>query len=52
MSAPIVTTYDVKLEIEGVRLPDMLVMTIGILNTKGNVLRTTKHLKVSLIMLL
>jgi cytochrome P450 len=38
MFAHIVTTYDVKLEIEGVRPPDMCVMTSYLPNPKANVL--------------
>ena len=38
MFAHIVTTYDVKLEIEGVRPPDMWVMTSCVPNPNANVL--------------
>jgi cytochrome P450 len=38
MFAHIVTTYDVKLEIEGVRPPDMWVKTSCVPNPKANVL--------------
>jgi cytochrome P450 len=38
MFAHIITTYDVKLEIEGVRPPDMWVMTSCIPNPKASVL--------------
>ena len=41
MFAHIVTTYDVKLEIEGVRPPDMLVMTTCVPNSSP---KTSKHL--------
>jgi cytochrome P450 len=38
MFAHIVTTYDVKLEIEGVRPPDMWVMNACVPNPNANVL--------------
>ena len=48
MFAHIVTTYDVKLEIEGVRPPDMLVMTTCVPNSSP---KTSKHVEVFPIML-